>query len=206
VPDREPRSAKCSIVILRFEFGNCRGCNLEEITGATGLNHRVQKGQLDPGTKADAFLARYGSPDKDLFRASHLTAHAKCCAQLTREFGGFGNEVDRAGEQIYGRRRVGALPGANAGAAKPLAAGGSELVRMLVVAFELRQVPVRLLEVIADQLVRPFAAIETFTRQLVQLGALRFWDAPIRDVAYQHMVEAEDVLHGMHETSFDQPH
>ena len=111
------------------------------------------------GAKPDTLLGGLGRTDKDVFRASHVTADAKCEPELAGELGGFGNEVDCAGEQIHGRRRVRPLPRANARAAEPLTADGSELAHVLVLAPELCQVSVRLLEVVAHELVRSVAAI-----------------------------------------------
>ena len=171
-------------------------------------------GSLSERRKANSILARSrtrssvasDAPTRTSSARVDVTDDAKREPKLAGELGGFGNEVDRAGEQIHGRRRVRPLPGANACAAEPLASGRSEIVCVLVVALKLCQVPVRLLEVVAHELVRPVAAIEAFARKLVQLGALRFRDAAIRDVAHEHMVEAEDVLHRTHQTSFGQVH
>jgi hypothetical protein len=153
--------------------------------------------------KASSILG-LGRSKKDLFRSSDVTHHAKCRTQLAGELGSFGTEVDCAREQIHRCRRVSPLPSANPCAAKPLAAGGGEFAHVLVLALKLCQVSVCLLEVVADELVRPVAAIKAFAGELVQLGALRFRDAAIRDVPHEHMVEAEDVLYRTHQTSFDE--
>ena len=63
----------------------------------------------------------------------------------------------------------------------------------------------RLLEVIADDLVGPVATLQAARRELVQLGALRLRDAAVRHVADEHVVERENVLARMHERTRREP-
>src|SRR5207249_8054716 len=65
---------------------------------------------------------------------------------------------------------------------------------MVVDPLDLRRIAVCLLEVVPDHLIAAVATFKAACGELMQVGALCFWDAAIRDVADEDMVEREDVL------------
>jgi hypothetical protein len=76
---------------------------------------------------------------------------------------------------------------------------------------DFRRVEERLLEVVADELVRFVPTIEPSRCALVEFSSLRLWDAAIRDLANEDVMEAVEIsLHRMDETSLgkgqQQPH
>ena len=150
MPDRERRSSE------RYRRFSLRAwesprINLEELVSAIGLDHRAQKGELDPGTKADALLAGTPTALIETFFRAITSPCMRSAAPTTGQFGGFGNKVDCARKQSS---RPPARPRASrrgSRAAEPLTSGRREIVRVLVVALKLCQAPVRLLEVVADR-------------------------------------------------------
>src|SRR5439155_25158118 len=88
------------------------------------------------------------------------------------------------------RRRFASLPRFDAGGAEPPASVVGQPLRPAVGPADRLAVAERLLQVVADELVRLAALVEPIREALVQLGALEPRQRGIGDVADEHMVEA----------------
>src|SRR6266540_5993210 len=130
-----------------------------------------------------------------------LTTYAQRRTKLTRKLVKFRLQIHGARQEIHGGRRVVSLPRSNARAAEPLGPSSCELACTLIHSRELREIPERLLEVIADELVCAGPAVEALRGAFVQVCALRLRDTAIRDVADEDVVEAEHVLGCVDESS-----
>jgi DNA topoisomerase-3 len=75
-----------------------------------------------------------------------------------------------------------------------LSGTGGKSLRFLVDSSDLHAVAERLLQVVADELVRAAVAIEPVGGTLVQLGSNRLGNAAVRDVANENVVEAKPSL------------
>ncbi len=73
---------------------------------------------------------------------------------------------------------------------------------MLTLPRKLGDVLERLLEVVADELVRAVSSVKPSRRAFMQFGALRFGDAAVHHIAHEHVMETEEILlHAMDEAS-----
>jgi hypothetical protein len=104
-------------------------------------------------------------------------------------------QVGRTRKQPRCGSRVSAFPRSDPGAAETITPVSSELLRALVYVRDVDSIRVRLLQVVADDLVCAVAAVEVPRNLLVELRALGLRDPAIRDVADKDVVEAQNVLH-----------
>ena len=126
-------------------------------------------------------------------------------AELTRELVRRGHQFNGSREEVHRGGRVRSLPGTNSGTPQSLSSFECEFSRVFVASRKLAHVLERLLEVVTDELVRAVPSVKPSRRMFVQFRALRLWDAAIRHVAHEHVMEAEQILlHGMDEASLGQ--
>src|SRR5262249_37060702 len=128
----------------------------------------------------------------------------ECEPELACEVMRVRRQNECAWKQVRRRRHVSALPGPDPRAPEVLSAPDGELLRAVVAEIELGDVAVRLLEVIADDFVGRIAPLESAGRTLVQVGAVGLRDAAVGDVAYENVVEDENVLARVDQPSLGQ--
>ena len=182
-----------------LEHGNCRRRHARALRWlGPALTVSGETRQLEPCAHAIRVfgcigVARAKMPlpgDLDLARSQ-----GECQARRASSCGRRSRRFDRAGKQIDRCWRVGTLPGADARAppsrSPPAAASSSACV---IRSAELDEVPVRLLEVVADELVGAVAAVEPVApRRSCSSARSAFGIPAVRDVADEHMVEAEEL-------------
>jgi hypothetical protein len=158
------------------------------------LSHRLQDGELDLAAQLVMAVRSFGHTAEDVERFGALAMHIQRKSEFARQMVRLGHKHTGASQQIRRRGHVGALPRSNPGASEVLASRGGKSWRAVAAETELRRVPVRLLEVVADDLVGAVAPRESSCRKLVQVSAFRLRDAAICDIADEHVVKHEDVL------------
>ena len=136
---------------------------------------------------------------QDVRGAREVTLLAQCLAEIDRELDpaavAFGQRGHRALDEIRGRRDIPAGDGPAPGGTEPRGGADADRVRFLVEGTQLAAEAVRLLEVIADDLLelehpRAGHSLEPVAEALVELRACPLEQSLIRGVAQQRVMEA----------------
>jgi hypothetical protein len=144
--------------------------------------HSLKQCKVERGLRlgnASAYPQRNGELAHEL-SAIAVTLRKQCCCST---------------EEIHGCRRVSAFPGRDARVAEPLAGVDREPLRVTVLWPDLDAMPVRLLEMEADdRVVRVALCVEPLGDAFVKVGALELRQRCVRDVANEDVVEAKCVF------------
>ena len=172
-PERDavPRAAERTVVLRRLEHGHRVRCCGQERAYLVRLLEGAQKIVLE--RRAYSMMAGRARDRlaQDLHSSFGLSADVECDGELAREVVGVGSQFDGAPEQVHGGRHVAALPRSDPCAAEPLTPGTCKRLGAIAPEAQFGDVPVRLLEVITDDLVGSVAPIGSLCCELVQLGA-----------------------------------